>query len=240
MKEVRYFYVPDAATEKELPQDEAAHAIRVLRLKEGDEVFLQDGEGCFYKAEIIESQGKHCRYRIVASLPQERLWNGHVHLAMAPTKMMDRVEWLAEKGTEIGCDEFSFLSCRFSERKQMRSDRLEKIVISAMKQSRKAWKPQVNDLEAFSGFISRHRKGKKYICHCYDEIERKDLFTELLSLDKDEEITVLVGPEGDFSVEEVQSAMDAGYESVTLGAARLRTETAALSAIMMMQLSKRK
>lgn len=240
MKEVRYFYVPDAAKVKELPQDEATHATRVLRLKEGDEVFLQDGDGCFYKAEITESQGKHCHYRITDSLPQDKSWSGRIHLAMAPTKMMDRVEWLAEKGTEIGCDEFSFLSCKFSERKQMRSDRLEKIVVSAMKQSRKAWKPQVNDLEAFSDFVSMPRKGKKYICHCYDEIGRKDLYSELKSLDKGEEVTVLVGPEGDFSIDEVLSAMDAGYESVTLGDARLRTETAALSAIMMMQLSKRK
>ena len=240
MKEERYFYVPDAQTEQELPQEEAVHAVRVLRLKEGDTIFLQDGNGSFYRAEVTQAQGKHCYYSIIETIPQDKLWRGHLHLAMAPTKMMERVEWLVEKGTEIGCDEFSFMICRFSERMRLRTDRLEKIVVSAVKQSRKAWKPQVNEIEPLPSFLSRPRNGKKYICHCYDEIPRKDLYAELQALDKDEDITVLIGPEGDFSVEEVKSAMDNGYVSVTLGSARLRTETAALSAIMMMQLVRRK
>ena len=101
MKEVRYFYVPKASELKELPQEEAAHAIRVLRLKEGDEIFLQDGEGFFYRAEVVQAQGKHCFYEITETLPQEKTWRGHLHLAMAPTKMMDRVEWKKKKKTSL-------------------------------------------------------------------------------------------------------------------------------------------
>ncbi|MBP5570259.1 MAG: 16S rRNA (uracil(1498)-N(3))-methyltransferase [Prevotella sp.] len=241
MKEARYFYVPKADTQTELPQDEASHALRVLRLQTGDELFLMDGEGVFYRAEVAMTSNKHCCYDILERLPQEKTWKGHIHLAMAPTKMMERVEWMAEKATEIGFDELSFLNCQFSERRQIRKDRVEKIVVSAMKQSRKAWKPQVNDLQAFRDFILQERKGLKFIAHCYDEIEKKDLFEQLECLNTDEEnVTVLIGPEGDFSVDEVRQAMANGYQSVSLGQSRLRTETAALAAVMMMQLKLRK
>lgn len=241
MKEARYFYVPEAATHTELPQDEASHALRVLRLQTGDELFLMDGKGVFYRAEVAMTSNKHCYYNILETLPQEKTWNGHIHLAMAPTKMMERVEWMAEKATEIGFDELSFLNCQFSERKQIRKDRVEKIVVSAMKQSRKAWKPQVNDMVAFRDFIRQERKGHKFIAHCYDEIDKKDLFEQLQSLDVDEDsVTVLIGPEGDFSVDEVRQAMDNGYQSISLGQSRLRTETAALASVMMVQLVLRK
>lgn len=240
MKEVRYFYVPNALELSELPQDEAAHAVRVLRLIEGDEIFLMDGEGVFHRAEVTMAQSKHCSYRIIESLPQEHAWKGHIHIAMAPTKMMDRVEWFAEKATEVGCDEFSFLLCKFSERKQMREDRVEKTVVSAVKQSRKAWMPSVHELRNFQDFIKEKRAGGKYICHCYDEIPRVDFYDEICKEDSDDDITVLVGPEGDFSIQEVELALKYGYKSVSLGTARLRTETAALSAVMMSQLARRK
>ena len=248
MKEARYFYVPDAEQLSELPTDEAVHAVRVLRLQTGDELFLMDGRGTFFRAEVTLASGKHCGYNIVEQLPQQKTWHGHLHLAMAPTKMMDRVEWMAEKATEIGFDELSFLNCQFSERRQLRVDRVEKIVVSAMKQSRKAWKPVVNDMMAFKDFITTPRLGRKFIAHCYDEIEKKDLFAELQAIvndndddnDKYQPLTVLIGPEGDFSIDEVRLAMANGYESITLGQSRLRTETAALAAVMMMQLSMRK
>ena len=241
MKEARYFYVSEANALTELPQEEAAHALRVLRLKAGDEIFLMDGRGVFCRAEVTATSNKHCNYRILQALPQEKTWRGHIHLAMAPTKMMERVEWMAEKATEIGFDELSFLNCQFSERRQLRKDRVEKIVVSAMKQSRKAWKPQVNDMVAFSDFIRQERKGRRFIAHCYEEIGKKDLFEQLESMKADEdEVTVLIGPEGDFSVEEVRLAMANGYESISLGQSRLRTETAALAAVMMIQLRMRK
>ena len=239
MKEARYFFVPKADTQTELPQDEASHALRVLRLQTGDELFLMDGEGVFYRAEVAMTSNKHCHYNILETLPQEKTWNGHIHLAMAPTKMMERVEWMAEKATEIGFDELSFLNCQFSERRQLRKDRVEKIVVSAVKQSRKPWMPIVNDMMPFSEIIKKHPKG--FICHCYDEVPRTDFFEEInnANIGEDEEVMVLVGPEGDFSIEEVKMAVEAGYKSVSLGSARLRTETAGLSAVMMMQLAVR-
>lgn len=242
MKEERYFYVPCAATLTELPQEEAQHAIKVLRLREGDTIFLMDGKGTFYRAEVSMVSNKHCAYDIIETIPQERPWQNHLHIVMAPTKMMERTEWMAEKATEIGIDEFSFLECQFSERRTLRSDRIDKIVVSATKQSRKAWKPVVNDMQSFRSFVEQPRKGLKFICHCYNEIERKDLFDTLNTLDSSEAtepVTVLVGPEGDFSLDEVRLAMQHGYISTSLGSQRLRTETAALSAVMIMQLSQR-
>ena len=242
MKEERYFYVPCAEALTELPQEEAQHAIKVLRLREGDTIFLMDGKGTFYRAEVSMVSNKHCAYDIIETIPQERPWQNHLHIVMAPTKMMERTEWMAEKATEIGIDEFSFLECQFSERRTLRSDRIDKIVVSATKQSRKAWKPIVNDLQSFRSFIEQAREGLKFICHCYDEIERKDLFETLKTLEPSEAtspITVLIGPEGDFSIDEVKLAMEHGYISTSLGSQRLRTETAALSAVMIMQLSQR-
>ena len=259
MKEVRYFYVPEAATQVELPTEEATHALRVLRLKGGDEIFLMDGEGSFYRAEVTAASSKRCLYEIKETMPQERAWKGHIHLAIAPTKMMERIEWMAEKATEIGFDELSFLNCQFSERKVVKTPRIDKIVISAVKQSHKAWKPVVNELESFKDFIQTPRPGRKFICHCYEEIEKKDFFREIFSLSngadaksassfasadtKDAsssaDITVLVGPEGDFSIDEVRLALENGYESVSLGTSRLRTETAGLVAVHMAHIARR-
>ncbi len=240
MKETRYFYVPDAASTNELPAEEAAHASRVLRLESGDEVFLIDGTGCFFKAQLTLGTKGRCLYDIVERLPQEKTWNGRIAVAMAPTKVIDRVEWTLEKATEIGIDEFSLLNCAFSERRNVKLERLDKIVVAAVKQSRKAWKPLLNDLQPFEGFVNRPRKGAKYIAHCYAEIDKKDLYGELLQLNGDEEVTILIGPEGDFSIDEVRLAMSKGYVPVSLGQSRLRTETAALAATMIAQLTFRK
>ena len=241
MKEARYFYVPDAAQQTELPPDECAHAIRVLRLKVGDELFLMDGVGNYYRAQVTSASSHHCGYEILETLPQQRQWQGNVHLAIAPTKMMDRMEWMAEKVTEIGIDELTFLDCQFSERQVVKLPRIEKIVVSAVKQSHKAWMPVVHEMTAFKTFISQPREGRKYIAHCYEEIPRSYLFDALGQESTDaEDVTVLIGPEGDFSIDEVRQAVAAGYQSVHLGQSRLRTETAGLSAVMMMQLSKSK
>ena len=238
MKEVRFFYVPDAAQVNELPADEAMHAMRVLWLKGGDELFLMDGVGNFYRAQVTIAATHHCYYEILEVLPQERQWKGHFHLAIAPTKMMDRIEWMVEKATEVGVDEISFLNCAFSERRVVKNPRVEKIIVSAMKQSHKAWKPVLNEMSTFAHFIEQPRAGVKYIAHCYDEIPRVNLFDELRKTPDETEMTVLIGPEGDFSIDEVRQAVDHGYQSVSLGTSRLRTETAGLAAVMMMQLSK--
>ena len=202
-------------------------------------MYLMDGRGNFYHAEVSLATHKKCLYTIKENLPQQKTWRGHIHLAIAPTKNIDRMEWLAEKATEIGFDELSFLHCAFSERKVLRADRIEKIVVSAVKQSRKPWMPQVNALESFKDFITRPREGRKFIAHCYEEIEKKDFFNEIMGDKKNEQITVLVGPEGDFSIDEVRLAMTQGYESISLGESRLRTETAGLMAVTMTQISLR-
>lgn len=238
MKEVRFFYVPDALNCNELPNDEAMHALRVLRLKIGDEMMLMDGQGNFYRAEVSLAHTKHCLYDIKETIPQERQWQGHVHLAIAPTKLMDRMEWMVEKVVEIGVDEISFLNCQFSERRLVKIPRIEKIAVSAVKQSRKAWMTKLNEVESFKSFIDQPRMDHRFIAHCYDEIPRTYLYDELRKLSATDDVTVLVGPEGDFSVDEVRKAIDNGYVSVHLGKSRLRTETAGLSAVMMAQLSK--
>lgn len=238
MKEARYFYVPDAAHVHELPADEASHAVRVLRLTAGDEMMLMDGLGVFYRAVVTVASNHHCMYDIQEVLPQERSWNGHIHLAIAPTKLMDRMEWMVEKAVEIGVDEITFLDCKFSERRVIKTSRLDKIVVSAMKQSRKAWKTVLHEMTPFVDFISASREGAKFIAHCYREVERTYLFDELHQVKPSDDVTILIGPEGDFSIDEVREAVNQGWQSIHLGNSRLRTETAGLSAVMMSQLSK--
>jgi len=240
MKEVRSFYVPDALTATELPPEEAMHALRVLRMKIGDEMVLMDGQGNYYRAEVTLAHTKHCLYEIKEQMPQQRQWQGHIHLAIAPTKMMERIEWMTEKAVEVGVDEISFLNCKFSERRLVKISRLEKIMISAVKQSHKAWVTQLNEIVTFDAFIKQPREGHKYIAHCYEEVPRTYLFDELQKTSASDDATVLIGPEGDFSIDEVRQAVAAGYISVHLGKSRLRTETAGLSAVMMMQLAKEK
>jgi 16S rRNA (uracil1498-N3)-methyltransferase len=214
------------------------HALRVLRMKIGDEMVLMDGQGNYYRAEVTLAHTKHCLYEIKEQMPQQRQWQGHLHLAIAPTKMMERIEWMTEKAVEIGVDEISFLNCQFSERRLVKIPRLEKIMVSAVKQSHKAWATQLNEIVNFDTFIKQPREGHQYIAHCYEEVPRTYLFDELQKIAVSDDTTVLIGPEGDFSIDEVRQAVAEGYISVHLGKSRLRTETAGLSAVMMMQLAK--
>ncbi len=239
MKETRYFYVPHARQQQELPEEEALHATRVLRMKEGDPMVLIDGEGTFFDAVVTLATQRRCLYEICEERPQQPQWRGRLHIAMAPTKMMERTEWFVEKATEVGVNAFSFLDCQFSERTVLKTPRIEKIVVAAVKQSRKAWMPVISEMQPFKDFVVSHTQGRRYIAHCYDEVPRVNLFDELRRTDSraDEETLVMIGPEGDFSIDEVRAAVDAGFVSVDLGKSRLRTETAALSAVMMMQLA---
>ena len=220
------FYTPDIQTSHELPEEEAAHAIRVLRLQAGDEVTLTDGIGNFYRARISLVAHKRCLVDILETQPQPPLWSGHLHIALAPTKNMDRTEWFAEKATEIGIDEVTFLNCRYSERKVLKTERIAKILVSAVKQSLKARVPRLNEMTDFKTFIRQPFQGQKFIAHCHEgkKTPLKDL------VHKGEETTVLIGPEGDFSEEEVRLAEEAGFIPISLGPSRLRTETAALVA----------
>ena len=220
------FYTPDILTKAELPEEEASHCSRVLRLSAGDEITLTDGRGNFYLAEITATTNKRCTVMVKETRPQEALWPCHLHIAMAPTKNMDRNEWFAEKATEIGFDELTFLNCRFSERKIIKTERIEKILISAIKQSLKARLPKLNEMTDFDKFIAQDFKGQKFIAHCYEG--EKPFLKDVLR--KGEDALVLIGPEGDFSEKEVEKAIEKGFIPISLGRSRLRTETAALVA----------
>ena len=220
------FYTPDIQNRAELPEEEAAHAIRVLRLQPGDEITLTDGQGNFYRAEISTATNKRCLVNVLETLPQTPLWNGHLHIAMAPTKNMDRTEWFAEKATEIGFDELTFLNCRFSERKVIKTERIAKILVSAIKQSLKARLPKLNEMTDFDKFVAQPFEGQKFIAHCYKG--EKPLLKDVIQTGTD--ALILIGPEGDFSEDEVKRAEAHGFQSISLGRSRLRTETAALVA----------
>ena len=226
------FYTPDILKNNELPEEEALHCIRVLRLSIGDEVMLTDGKGSFYKAAISACSNKRCLVKVLEQIPEEKAWIAHIHLAMAPTKNMDRIEWFAEKATEIGFDELTFLNCRYSERKVVKNERIEKILVSAVKQSLKASVPVLNEMIDFDKFISQDFKGQKFIAHCYPG--EKPLLKDLIR--RGEDVLVLIGPEGDFSEEEVEKAIKSGFQPISLGRSRLRTETAALVACHIMNL----
>lgn len=220
------FYTPNILSTLELPQEEAQHCVRVLRKKEGDEILLTDGKGHFYDAQIVQASLKHCIVRIVNTIEYPKPWNFNLRIAFAPTKNIDRIEWFSEKATEIGIDRFTPLLCQFSERKEIKRHRIEKILVSAMKQSQKAVLPQLDDMLPFSSFIKQPFDGRRFIAHCYDG--NKPLLKNTYC--KGDNALILIGPEGDFSEKEVKDALDNGFEPISLGESRLRTETAALVA----------
>ena len=226
------FYVPDIANTWELSDEEAAHALRVLRLSVGATLDITDGKGNLYRTAVASIAGKHCYVEPCSPLDKPKNWCGNVHIAIAPTKNMDRIEWFAEKATEIGFSELTFLDCRFSERKVIKTERVEKILVSAMKQSLKPTLPVLNGMIPFNKFVAQPFAGQKFIAHCY-EGDKEPLMQALTS---GEDALVLIGPEGDFSPEEVQLAIKYGFRPITLGKSRLRTETAALVAVHVMNL----
>ena len=230
------FYCPDIKTDMELPQEEAGHCLRVLRMKDGDSLRITDGKGSFYNAVITAAQGKRCMIHIESEERQQPLWKGHLHIALAPTKLMDRNEWFVEKAVEIGVDEITFLKTEHSERDVIKMERIEKIAVSAMKQSQKAALPVLNGMTAFRSFMDTDFKGDKYIAHC--EPGSKVLLQDAVVPGHDS--LVIIGPEGDFSPAEIEMALKAGFKPVSLGPSRLRTETAALVAVHIMNLAGQK
>lgn len=220
------FFAPDILKDSQLPHDEAVHCIKVLRKKEGDEILITDGKKRFFDALIRQANPKHCIVEIINTTQPEKPWQFNLQIAFAPTKNIDRIEWFAEKATEIGIDRFTPLLCQFSERKEIKLPRIEKILVSAMKQSQKALLPQLDEMHAFSSFIKQPFDGKKYIAHC--QKGHKDLLKDIYN--RGENALILIGPEGDFSESEVESAIANGFSPVSLGNSRLRTETAAVVA----------
>ena len=221
------FYTPDIETSPFLPEEESQHAVKVLRLQVGDRIELIDGKGGYYKAEVVLPHHKRCEVRILEKQTGFHKRPHHLHIAIAPTKNIERFEWFAEKATEIGIDEITPVICRFSERKIIKHDRLEKILISAIKQSLKAYLPKLNEQCTFDEFLKRADSGQRFIAHCYDEKDKKQL-TSLYIPEQD--VTILIGPEGDFSTEEVEKALKTGFIPISLGESRLRTETAGVVA----------
>ena len=220
------FYCPDIRTNPQMPESESQHCVRVLRMKEYDTLYITDGKGFFYRAQLLQANPKGCIVSIEEEIPQQKGWNFNLHIAFAPTKNSDRVEWFVEKATEIGVDKFTPLKCRYSERKNINTARLEKKIVSAMKQSQKCRLPQLDELTQFDTFIQQPFEGQKFIAHCYDSIR-----TPLTKACKKETNTlILIGPEGDFSEEEVAKSIEQGFIPISLGESRLRTETAALAA----------
>lgn len=221
------FYTPDiSGNNYTLDETESKHCIRVLRLDAGDEITLVDGKGGFFTAKITDPNPKRCAVRIVKSELNFGLRNFYIHVAIAPTKNIERIEWFLEKATEIGINRVTPLLCRYSERKEIKGDRLEKVMVSAMKQSLKAYLPQLDPLTKFNEFITQPFQGQKFIAHC--EENHRDLLTKMIV--SNQNYLILIGPEGDFSTEEIEMAISAGFNPVSLGDSRLRTETAGVIA----------
>ena len=228
------FYTPDIETSQVLSEEESAHCVRVLRYTRGDEILLTDGRGTTYTARITNPNPKHCAFEVVSQEKQVKGHPFHLHIAIAPTKNIERLEWMVEKCTEIGVDEITPLLCRFSERKQLRNDRLEKIILSAAKQSLSAYLPALSEMTPVEQVICSATEQRRYIAHSSPWTDKKILRDELQHTPHGSTI-VLIGPEGGFSDEEVRLAMEHGFIPVSLGDARLRTETAAIVATTIVQ-----
>jgi len=220
------FYTPDIKSEiYSLNEEESRHCIRVLRLQKSDTIFLTNGKGTLYKAIIADDNPKECIVHITEIFENYKKRNYHLHIAIAPTKNIDRIEWFLEKATEIGIDEITPLICKHSERRTINAERLNKIISSAMKQSLKAYLPLLNKEISFNDFASQDFHSAKFICH-YSE-ENKNLKD---SYARSNDAVILIGPEGDFDDAEISKAKENNFTQINLGDNRYRTETAALMA----------
>lgn len=221
------FYCPEIESNPILSENDSHHCVKVIRMREGDPVQVVDGKGYKYDCLLEDAHPKHAMLRILQKTAQPLCWSQNITIAVAPTKMMDRMEWLVEKLVEIGVNRIVPLRCRYSERKELKIERLEKIAVAAMKQSLKAVLPEIWPLTDFDKAIKDISAAQKYIAYCSDQFERISLAQAYLP---GQDIIVCIGPEGDFADFEVDAAISAGYKPVTLGDNRLRTETAALYA----------
>jgi len=221
------FYTPNISGKNyTLDETESKHCVRVLRLAKGDEITLVDGRGGLFQAEIENPNPKRCLVKVIQEQLDFGKRNFNVHVAIAPTKNIERIEWFLEKSTEIGINRVTPLLCRYSERKEIKNERLEKVMVSAMKQSLKAYLPQLDELTKFSDFIRQPFEGQKFIAHC--EEQHRELLKNAVKSGKN--YLILIGPEGDFSSEEIELALKSGFQPVSLGESRLRTETAGVVA----------
>lgn len=215
-----------SSSEIKFSREESKHIAKVLRKKEGDQLHITNGYGFLFFARITFSNPSQC-IAIIERYEQQQHRKYKIHLAVAPTKMNDRFEWFLEKATEIGIDEITPIICDHSERRIIKTERFERILQSAMKQSLQCYLPKLNPAIIFSEFIKRKNEDQLLIAHC-EETKKQSLKSVLLP---EANTTILIGPEGDFSTKEIDIALNLGYTPVTLGETRLRTETAAIVAV---------
>lgn len=223
---MQLFYHPDIDADFiQIDEEESKHIVRVLRIKRGETVFFTNGRGGLYTCVMVDDHPKRCKFQVIdkSFAPKKK---PHIHIAAAPTKNIARFEWFIEKAVEIGIDEITPLICEHSERNKVNDDRLQKIAIAAMKQSGRKWLPKNNSAVSFEKFICNDYQSKKAIAYVSDQHNHllQDYFK------KDEDALILIGPEGDFSKQEIEQAIKNGYHPISLGENRLRTETAALVA----------
>ncbi|MEO0526277.1 MAG: 16S rRNA (uracil(1498)-N(3))-methyltransferase [Bacteroidota bacterium] len=225
---MQLFYNPDldhSFSQFIFSEEESKHIIKVLRKKEGDILHITNGKGYLFEAKIIQADVKKCKAQISATTKKHRKMHWF-HMVVAPTKMNERFEWFLEKATEIGVNEITPIFCERSERKVLKKERMEKVILSAMKQSLQAYLPKLNDPMPFAEYIKQPKNGLLFIAHC-EEGEKMELKRRVAP---DKDVTILIGPEGDFSSSEIESAYEQGFLPVSLGENRLRTETAAIVA----------
>ncbi|MBD5293779.1 MAG: 16S rRNA (uracil(1498)-N(3))-methyltransferase [Bacteroides sp.] len=227
------FYAPEIAVTPVLPEGESHHCVKVLRRQPGDPLEVIDGRGGVYSCRLLEAHPKHAQVEILSRREEPLPWNFEVTIGVAPTKHLDRMEWLMEKLTEVGINRLIPLRGDRSERKELKIERLEKIAVSAMKQSLKASMPRIDEMTPISRVITSTTASQRFICYCSDEVERRLLSRELRP---GSDVCILIGPEGDFSPAEVNLALENGFIPVSLGDSRLRTETAALFAASIVQI----
>ncbi|MCW8310037.1 16S rRNA (uracil(1498)-N(3))-methyltransferase [Sphingobacterium sp. InxBP1] len=237
---MQLFFTPDIDPSLKnfvLSEEESKHAIRVLRMNSGDRLHLIDGRGGLYEAEVIDPHPKRTVLSILKVEEDFQQPRYHLHLAVGPTKNIDRIEWFLEKATEVGIQEITPIICEHSERKEVKLDRLNKVIVAAMKQSLKAYLPKLNPAISFRQFLSRLpvEDVQKAIAHC---VESDKKYLDQI-FQPGQHYIVLIGPEGDFSAEEIELALQAGFQPISLGEARLRTETAALAACLEISLLNR-
>lgn len=221
------FYTPDInGAIYTLNEEESKHCIKVLRMETGDEVYLVDGNGGFYRAIVADANPKRCKVEVTSKQEEYGKRSYYLHIAIGPTKLIDRYEWFLEKVTEIGIDEITPLESFHSERRVVKQERSEKVVTAAVKQSVKAYHPKVNELTSFKDLVVHPFDGTKLIAHCGHG--NKQLLKNAII--PNENVLILIGPEGDFSLEEVELAKRNGFIEISLGESRLRTETAGVVA----------
>ncbi len=225
------FYCPDIADTLTLGEEDSKHCVKVLRMGEGDTIEVVDGNGNLYTCRISMAHPKRCAIEVLDKEQQPPHWGHRIVLAIAPTKNLDRIEWLVEKCVEMGVDRIIPLRCHNSERTVLKTERLKKIMVAAMKQSLKATLPQLDEMTSIMDVIAEGVEGTRCIAYCDAMLPREQRRTFPSVYRPGSDVMVLIGPEGDFSPEEVQAATAAGFVPVTLGESRLRTETAGLMAV---------